>query len=344
MRSWHECDGGAGGELGEAGLRLGEAGLRLGPVDVDLDGGAGGPGIRFVPQASGARALASRRLLATPTTLALLGDRAAAVPALPCPVHRPFSLGEVELELLPAGTMGGSAQLFLEHRGVRVLCSGEVSLRPARAALPLRFRRCDLLLLDCALGDPRQRFPARPLREAALREACEEAARRGEAPLLLVQPWAPALELLALLQDRGVPHRCHPSLRAQARAWSEAEPARPLPQALRGRLPEGHALVWPLELRDSWALGTCGQRLRPIALHERAAEEPDALRLAARAALALPWTAQASFAELLALVQAVAPAHVVLRHGRVGAFGAALEDLGVSWSSGVAGLQLDLPL
>lgn len=44
--------------------------------------------------------------------------------------HQPFQLGEVTLTFLPAGHILGSAQVLMEHRGIRYLYTGDYKLQP----------------------------------------------------------------------------------------------------------------------------------------------------------------------------------------------------------------------
>src|SRR6476620_3752326 len=106
------CDAGAGGEL----------------VFLSHAPTLGARGRRALPHVGSGR----RQLLATSETLALLGAagdrlRARALVAVP---GRPFSLGDLRLEVFPSGFMPGAASLLCEGRGRRVVYAGPLGPEP----------------------------------------------------------------------------------------------------------------------------------------------------------------------------------------------------------------------
>jgi len=79
---------------------------------------------RALPQLRGVR----RQLLATELTLALLGPAGARLKAhaLPAGYGRPFSLGDLRLEMFPSGFIPGAASLLCEHDGRRIVYAGAI--------------------------------------------------------------------------------------------------------------------------------------------------------------------------------------------------------------------------
>src|SRR3954466_11301346 len=68
-----------------------------------------------------------RAALATPETLAVMRTRFADMPGTsqqPVTYGETVRLGEVDVQLVPAGHILGSAQAVLEHRGQRIVVSG----------------------------------------------------------------------------------------------------------------------------------------------------------------------------------------------------------------------------
>ncbi|MDI7267413.1 MAG: hypothetical protein QME96_05415, partial [Myxococcota bacterium] len=53
------------------------------------------------------------RAVTTPTTALLLRRRGGGASVVAAPVHRPFSVGDVDVELVPSGAMPGGAQVLL---------------------------------------------------------------------------------------------------------------------------------------------------------------------------------------------------------------------------------------
>src|SRR5436190_10921960 len=65
----------------------------------------------------------------------------------------------IELMLLPAGHIFGSAQLFLSVGDETLLYTGDFKVRPGKSAEELQWRRADTLVMETTFGLPRYRFP-----------------------------------------------------------------------------------------------------------------------------------------------------------------------------------------
>ena len=68
-------------------------------------------------------------------------------------------LGEVELALVPAGHVLGSAQVVLTWRGVRAVVSGDYKRRPDPTCAPFEPVPCDLFVTEATFGLPVFRHP-----------------------------------------------------------------------------------------------------------------------------------------------------------------------------------------
>src|SRR3954462_2960531 len=97
---------------------------------------------------------------ATPETLAIMECRYG-----PQPGGRPMAYGEVtkvgdvELSFVPAGHVLGSAQIVLEHRGERVVISGDYKRRPDPTCAPFEPVPCDVFVTEATFGLPVFRHP-----------------------------------------------------------------------------------------------------------------------------------------------------------------------------------------
>src|SRR5437660_7705609 len=70
-----------------------------------------------------------------------------------CRVH------DVDLTLLPAGHIFGSAQLFLAKGNETLLYTGDFKLRRGKSAEPAEWRQADTLIMETTFGLPRYQFP-----------------------------------------------------------------------------------------------------------------------------------------------------------------------------------------
>lgn len=70
-----------------------------------------------------------------------------------------LSFGELSLTLVPAGHVLGSAQLVLEHRGCRVVVSGDYKRRPDPTCAAFEPQPCDVFVTEATFGLPVFRHP-----------------------------------------------------------------------------------------------------------------------------------------------------------------------------------------
>jgi len=70
-----------------------------------------------------------------------------------------LSLGDLTLTLVPAGHVLGSAQLVLEHRGCRVVVSGDYKRRPDPTCAVFEPQPCDVFITEATFGLPVFRHP-----------------------------------------------------------------------------------------------------------------------------------------------------------------------------------------
>ena len=118
----------------------------------------------FVSHAHGDHLARHDRAIATPATLALMRHRLGEpkrrkTEALPVQYRTPFGLGELTLELFPAGHVLGSAQLRVLRGGIALGYTGDFCLEPTHAAEPAEVVPCDFLVMESTFGHPRYTFP-----------------------------------------------------------------------------------------------------------------------------------------------------------------------------------------
>ncbi|TSD66102.1 exonuclease [Inquilinus sp. KBS0705] len=70
-----------------------------------------------------------------------------------------FSIGDVQLTLIPAGHMPGSAQVLMEYSGTRYLYTGDYKLQPDATCEPLQFVKADVLITESTFADPSTQHP-----------------------------------------------------------------------------------------------------------------------------------------------------------------------------------------
>ncbi|MEC7304029.1 MAG: ligase-associated DNA damage response exonuclease, partial [Pseudomonadota bacterium] len=103
-----------------------------------------------------------RSTLATAETLAIsalrMGERAWKQTQAIAYKER-IRLGDVEVELFPAGHVLGSAQVAMEYKGSRIVVSGDYKRRPDPTCAPFEVVPCDVFITEATFALPVFRHP-----------------------------------------------------------------------------------------------------------------------------------------------------------------------------------------
>ncbi len=102
-----------------------------------------------------------RRVLATPGTVAIMRHRhpGDATSYQPLPYGEALSLEGVDVKLVPAGHILGSAQVVIDYRGQRVVVSGDYKRRADLTCPPFEPQQCDIFITEATFGLPVFRHP-----------------------------------------------------------------------------------------------------------------------------------------------------------------------------------------
>lgn len=263
------------------------------------------------------------RLLQPPRRRATAGADGQVAPnqALSVPYGRRFSLGRLDLELLPSSFALGAAALWVGGGARSVLYTGPLSRPSPLLSQQLSVRRCEVAVVPA--GPDALRAPDAPTPEAserALLDFLETALQGGELPVLFVPPLGLGQELAHRLARAGYVLRLHRQIYAACQAYA-ASGATPLElRALRReRLPRHpppalarEVALWPDDPAHVAALADL-----PLA---RRALVGGGASLAARAQrhgcdTAFALGQQPSYAELAQYLRACQAARVVLLGG-----------------------------
>jgi Cft2 family RNA processing exonuclease len=305
--------------------------------------------LSFISHANIPGAMAHQKILATDRTAELLTAFATAdgrgrhvhVPqALVTPYGRPFSLGQLNLELFPSGHVLGSASLLVQYRGQSIVYAGDINSRRSPLVERLEVRHCDVLALSCRFGERRFAFPpAAQVAEALVRFA-RDAIGRGVTPVFFSAPLGDAQEVARLLLEAKIRVRAHRQIHAAARIYARAGTGLEGVRAHAGPAATTEtALLWPSRLRNSPALlklgATCTAFVSGMALDESA-------RTLMRCDAAFALSSHADYPGLLEYVKVSRPGKVVLTGGQAGEIFEDLRALGITVSRAGPPRQMDL--
>lgn len=166
--------------------------------------------IAIVSHAHADHMCAHQRVLATPATAAMMRLRG----AVNCQ-FQDLEWGEIwesngaEITLVPAGHVLGSAQVLVQHQGVRLLYSGDFKLRPGLSAEQAVVPQTDILIMETTFGLPIYKFPDSDEVLARIREFCRDAIECGQTPVLFCYSLGKGQEVLAGLDGVDFPIYLH---------------------------------------------------------------------------------------------------------------------------------------
>jgi putative mRNA 3-end processing factor len=311
-------------------LHRGELRVVGSPLQLDARRRAG---CAFVSHAHGDHIGRHDRTIATPATLALMNHRLgepkrkARAEHLPAGYRQPFGLGELTLELFPAGHVLGSAQLRVRFKdGGTLGYTGDLCTDTTHAAERAEVMGCDTLVLESTFGLPRYVFPPKEETLARVRAFVDAALADGVTPVLYGYALGKAQEILAFLSQAGYACRVHPVVHAIDRIYEAHGVELPGVRLLDPEAPPvGEVVVVPQQLAWSPAMKLVTRR-RTAVLTGWAI---DGDRFFKGVDAAFPLSDHADYPSLLAYARATGASRVLTVHGHADELAAALRREGI---------------
>ncbi len=271
--------------------------------------------LSFVSHAHADHIARHERTIATAATLKFMTHRLGDLKApLPVPYHRPFALGPLTLELLPAGHILGSAQLRVTRPdGKRIVYTGDLNLAPSLTAEAATVAECDTLVMESTFGHPRYVFPPKEQVLASLLEWVHQALERKVTPVVLGYPLGKSQEAVKFLGDSGLPLVAHASICAMTKLYRELGQVLPELRHFDGTVREGEVCFFPPHLARGGALAKITPRTSAV-LTGWALDGPGAARRYA-ADVAFPLSDHADFPGLMKYAKSTRAREVILHHG-----------------------------
>ena len=248
----------------------------------------------------------------------------------PLPFGERRSVRSVDLMLLPAGHIFGSAQCLVFAGEQTLLYTGDFKLRPGRSAERAEWRHADTLVMETTFGVPRYRFP--PTNEVIDRMVafCGETIDAGEVPVLLGYSLGKAQEILCALEGAGFTPMLHGSVYRMTRIYEQlgqsfCKYARYNPNDVAGKV-----LICPPSANRSPMLEKIPRKR--VAMISGWAIDPNAV-YRYQVDAAFPLSDHADYDDLLRYVELVQPRRVLTLHGFAAAFASDLRARGLeAWA------------
>ena len=271
-----------------------------------------------------------RRIIATAVTARFCRDRVGVTEALTVPYRQPFTLGDITLELRPAGHVLGSAQIVVKlpagKGGATVGYTGDFSPYPSRTAEAAEPISCDILVIEATFGIPRYVFPPKEEVTAGIAAFADRTIKAGGTPVFLAYPLGKSQEVARRLGDAGYRVRAHASVWDNCKVYEEHGVAFPNLHKFTDGARRGEVLVFPHQARRSRAMqkvhnprfaAVTGWAMDPGANYRFKVDD------------AFPLSDHADFPALMRAVEQSRALKVYVVHGFVDEFVRALKARGV---------------
>jgi Cft2 family RNA processing exonuclease len=250
--------------------------------------------------------------------------------------------GEYALTLLPAGHVRGSAQALVEHRGHRLLYSGDFKLSPSATAEPAETPAADTLIVEATFGLPKYRFPPAAQVIEQIIGFCRWALSEGSTPVLYAYSLGKGQELMGRLHGAGLALAVHSTTWGVAQVYEQLGCEFPVYTRLDTHVPNDTVIIAPppSSRRQRATVLDGVRRPRTAFISGWAIDRSARYRMGVDAAF--PLSDHADYDDLLEYVRRVNPRQVYTLYGFAPQLAADLRARGYDARPLVGDMQLQL--
>lgn len=161
------------------------------------------------------------QVITTQETAKLMEALQKPIGALVCQYNRPFSIGKLNMELLPSGCILGGASLYVETEKGKLLYAPQLQPQKIDTVRRLQLKKAHSLVLGAFYPYPQSTFSNRKKEIDRLLTDIMQLSTQGECPVILCDPVGIAQELTKLLSDRDLPVAVHSKIYRVNRVYEE---------------------------------------------------------------------------------------------------------------------------
>jgi ATP-dependent DNA ligase I len=237
---------------------------------------------------------------------------------------------DVDVTLLPAGHIFGSAQIFLETANGSLLYTGDFKLRHGKSAEAAEWMHAETLVMETTFGLPRYKFPPTAQVVDQIVAFCRESLDEGEVPVLLGYSLGKAQEILCALDGAGLVPMLHGSVFQMTRIYEQFGQTFCKYVRYNANDIAGKVLICPPSANRSRMLEKIPRKR--VAMISGWAMDPGAV-YRYQVDAAFPLSDHADYADLVRYVDLVRPTRVLTLHGFAAEFARDLRERGIeAWA------------
>lgn len=287
-------------------------GIHLKETDLWFDSKKRVP-LSFISNASISQFSSHKKIIATPQTIRLIGKRVRNSLVLPCPFNRPFTLGRLQIELVPAGSILGSSQVVVDLNDKRLIYTGDIKLRPSETSEHIVVRHCDILIMKSTYGKPGYVFPPTADVMDSIKAFARSSLSSGYVPIILVDPLGKAQDIIKELGNEGFKLSLSKSIYNTLKIYEEFGFTFSNYESFNPSRLEGRVFIIPPHLRGSERIE--GIERRKIGVVMGWAIDKPYAKSVFRSDEAFPLSNHAGYDELIQYVELARPKEVYLVQG-----------------------------
>ena len=246
------------------------------------------------------------------------------------PFGQTSTVHDVDVTLLPAGHIFGSAQILISADSDTLLYTGDFKLRPGKSSEPAEWRQADTLIMETTFGRPRYRFPPTDQVIDQIVAFCREAIDESEVPVLLGYSLGKAQEILCSLDGAGLTPMLHGSVYEMTRIYEQFGQTFCNHTRYKANDVAGKVLICPPSANGSRMLENIPRKR--VAMISGWAVDPNAI-YRYQVDAAFPLSDHADYDDLVRYVDLVRPKRVLTLHGFAADFARDLRERGIeAWA------------
>ncbi len=232
----------------------------------------------------------------------------------------------MDVTLLPAGHIIGSAQIHVASDSGSLLYTGDFKMRNGLSAEAIEWRSAETLVMETTYGLSKYRFPPTTEVISQMIAFCVETLEDGGVPILFGYSLGKSQEILCALASVGLVPMLHSTVFRMTEIYRKLQPGFPAYEAFDPGRVAGKVLIFPPNANSSRMLSSIPNRRTAIltgwALDSNA-------RYWTRSDAAFPLSDHADYDDLIRYVQLVKPKRVLTLHGFAAAFARDLRARGI---------------
>lgn len=298
-------------------------------------------GLSFISNANIDKFTPPEKILSTPETIKFLERKIKKPVVLACPYYRPFALGNLQVELVPSGTMLGASQIVVDKGNKTLLYSGNINLQRLPTTEPAYTKHCDVLVLKCPFGLPEYKFPSFDKSIHELIKVVDETLSSDLTPVLVVEPMGKAQDVIKALGEGGFRPSLGKNIYKYTKVYEELGVVFGEYDLFKASETEGKVVMIPpgeLESEDIKNI----QKKRAIMLTECSTKDQSRIKSQYKVDEVIPLSNHADFNDLVEYVDLVEPEKVYLIEENASVFAETLREKGFEVISLEKPTQLNL--